>query len=67
MLIKSLRYVLVRVKFALVESWLPNYDDRESDDFKLLASQLQAAIEDLYKGATNDVDNFIYARVVEFK
>lgn len=67
MLIEFLHFVLVRLKFTIVETWYPNYDDRESDDFKSLANQLQTAIEDLYKEASNDVDNFMYAKVVELK
>ncbi|XP_037037177.1 basement membrane-specific heparan sulfate proteoglycan core protein isoform X11 [Bradysia coprophila] len=58
---------LFRVVFTVVDAWKPEFEDRGSEEFKEFDRTFSSAVEDLYAKNTNDVDNHVYAKVVQIR
>lgn len=67
MLISVSCSVLVRVVFTVVDVWKPQFEDRGSEEFKNFDRTFSSAIEDLYAKNSNDVNNHVYAKVVQIR
>lgn len=46
--------------------WRPQYEDRGSEQFKNISSEISTAVENLYV-EKNNIDNKIFVNVVQIK
>ncbi len=58
---------LVRVVFTVVDVWKPEFEDRGSEEFKNFDRTFSSAVEELYAKNTNDVNNQVFAKVVQIR
>lgn len=60
-------FLLVRVVFTVVDPWKPAFEDRGSEEFKNFDRTFSLALEELYDQNSNDVNNRVYAKVVQIR
>lgn len=61
------KFISVRMRFTIQEIWVQQYSDRKSSLFKNISKSLAQAVEELYSAQTNDIDDEIYAHVVQLQ
>lgn len=55
------------MRFTINEIWVNQYNDRKGALFRNISKTLAHAVEELYSTHTNDVDNEIFAHVVQIQ